>query len=152
VASSDRRQRSDASWMIWTLVGLVGIWLAVVVVSVFAPDMVSGSEQEHLPIAALTTWFWGLIGTMVYIAGMSRIRRDAREAWFALIGATLVIWAVASIVAIAAPEFVTGSDPTRIPFAAILAPIGAAILTGVAGFVAHEFGGGVPDTEGGKAQ
>ena len=27
--------------------------------SLFAPDLVSGSEQEHLPVAAFTTWFWG---------------------------------------------------------------------------------------------
>ena len=128
--------------MIWTLAGLVGIWLAVVVVSLFAPHMVSGSEQERLPIAAFTTWLWGVLGTAIYIWGMGRLRRsnELREAWIGLTAATLVIWGAATIVAIAAPEFVTGSDPTRIPLAAFLAPIGAAVLTGFAGVVAYEFG------------
>ena len=33
-----------------------GIWTAVVLISVLAPDLVSGSEHEHLPIAAFATW------------------------------------------------------------------------------------------------
>jgi hypothetical protein len=143
VESTVRTKENDASWMVSSLVGLVGIWLAMLAVSLFAPDMVSGSEQEHLPIAAFTTWLWGVIGTAAYIWGMGRLRRSpdmAAVAWIALTGATLVIWAAAAVVAIAAPEFVTGSDPTRIPLAAFVAPIGAAVLTGFAGVVAYEFG------------
>ena len=140
--STERIARSDGAWMVWTLLGVVGIWLAILAVSLFAPDMVSGSEQEHLPIAAFTAWLWGVLGTMAYVWGMGRIRRfsETRETWVGLTAATLVIWTAAAIVAIAAPEFVTGSDPTRIPLAAFLAPIGAAVLTGLAGVVAHEFG------------
>jgi hypothetical protein len=52
-----RAAMTDLSWMLWTAIGCGGIWVAVVVISVFAPDLVSGSEQEHLPVAALTTWF-----------------------------------------------------------------------------------------------
>jgi hypothetical protein len=142
VASTDRNQPKDASWMVWTLVGLLGIWVSVIVVSLFAPHMVSGSEQEHLPIAAFTTWLWGVLGTAIYVWGMGRLRRstDLREAWIGLTSATLAIWGVGAAVAIAAPEFVTGSDPTRIPLAAFLAPIGAVVLTGFAGVVAYEFG------------
>jgi hypothetical protein len=142
--AADRTRRNDASWKLWTLVGGVGIWVAVTLVSVFAPDMVSGSEQEHLPIAAFTTWFWGLIGTMAFIWAMGRVRRstDAESTWVGLTIATLIFWGGATIVAIAAPVFVTGSDPTRIPIAAFLAPVAAAVLTGLAGVVAQEFGKG----------
>jgi hypothetical protein len=37
---------------------------------------------------------------------------------------------------------VTGTDPTRIPFAAIFAPIAAAMLTALAGAIASVFRGG----------
>jgi hypothetical protein len=50
---------------------LGGIWIAVVVISVFAPDMVSGSEREHLPIAAFTTWFWGGVRTLMFLWAMA---------------------------------------------------------------------------------
>jgi hypothetical protein len=141
VASTDRDRPKDASWMVWTLAGLLGIWLAVIAVSLFAPHMVSGSEQEHLPIAAFTTWLWGVLGTAIFVWGMGRLRRSTvRETWVALTSATVVIWLLGAVVAIAGPEFVTGSDPTRIPLAAFLAPIGAVVLTGFAGVVAYEFG------------
>ena len=141
MASTDRDRPKDASWMVWTLAGLLGIWLAVIAVSLFAPHMVSGSEQEHLPIAAFTTWLWGVLGTAIFVWGMGRLRRSTvRETWVALTSATVVIWALGAVVAIAGPEFVTGSDPTRIPLAAFLAPIGAVVLTGFAGVVAYEFG------------
>jgi hypothetical protein len=52
---SDRPSvRADGSWMAWTAAGIAGIWVAVTVVSLGAPDMVTGSEQERLPVAALT--------------------------------------------------------------------------------------------------
>ena len=47
-----------------------------------------------------------------------------------------LIWVVATVLAIALPEFETGSDPTLIPFGALFAPLGAAVLTGLAGVVA----------------
>jgi hypothetical protein len=61
--------------------------------------------------------------------------------------ATLGIWAVAVILGIALPVMVTGTDPTRIPVAAIFAPIAAAMLTALAGAVATVFRGGPGDGE-----
>jgi hypothetical protein len=55
---------------------------------------------------------------------------------------TLGIWAVATILAITLPVMVTGTDPTRIPFAAFFAPPAAAMLTALAGAVANVFRGG----------
>jgi hypothetical protein len=126
------------------LVGIMGMWLAVLIVSLFAPDMVSGSDQEHLPIAAFTTWLWGVLGTMGFVWAMGRLRRstDDRSTWIGLSAATLIIWTVAAVAAIGAPQFVTGSDPTRIPIAAFIAPMAAAALTCLVGVVAREFGKG----------
>jgi hypothetical protein len=90
----------------------------VVLSSVLAPDLVSGSEQEHLPVAAVTTWLWGLVATAV---------------------ATLTVWPVATILSLALPVVETGSDPTRLPIAAMVTPVAAAVLTVLAGIIAGVF-------------
>jgi hypothetical protein len=139
---NDRRTTTtDLSWMLWTAVGIGGIWVAVLLLSLLAPDMVSGSQQEHLPVAAFTTWFWGGVGTMVLLWAMGRLRGSAswQPIWIGLSVATLGIWAVATILGITLPVMVTGTDPTRIPFAAIFTPIAAAMLTALAGVVANLF-------------
>jgi hypothetical protein len=138
----DRRDATgDPSWMLWTAIGIGGIWVAVLLVSLFAPDLVSGSEQEHLPVAAFTTWFWGGIGTLVFLWAMGRLRGSAtwRPTWIGLSVVTLVLWAMATILAITLPVLETGSDPTQIPFAAFFAPVAAAMLTALAGVVTNVF-------------
>jgi hypothetical protein len=132
---------ADLSWMLWTTIGIGGIWVAVLLISVFAPDLVSGSEQEHLPVAAFTTWFWGGVGTLVLLLAMGRLRGSARwrPIWIGLSVVTLAIWAVATILGITLPVLETGTDPTRIPFAAIFAPVAAAMFTALAGAVANVF-------------
>jgi hypothetical protein len=138
---------ADPSWMLWTAIGIGGIWVAVLLLSLLAPDLVSGSEQEHLPVAAFTTWFWGGVGTLVFLWVMGRLRGSTRRRpiWIGLSVTTLAIWAVATILGITLPVIETGTDPTRIPFAAIFAPIAAAMLTAVAGAVANVFGSGPAD-------
>jgi hypothetical protein len=135
---------ADPSWMLWTAIGIGGIWIAVLLISVFAPDFVSGSEQQHLPVAAFGSWFWGGIGTLVVLWTMGRLRGSSRwqPIWIGLSVATLGIWALATILAITLPVMVTGTDPTRIPFAALFAPPAAALLTALAGAVANVFRGG----------
>jgi hypothetical protein len=136
-----RTTTADGSWMLWTAIGIGGIWVAVLLISLLAPDLVSGSEQQHLPVAAFTSWFWGGIGTLVLLWAMGRLRGHPvlRPAWIGLSVVTLGIWALATILAITLPEMVTGTDPTRIPFAALFAPAGAAMLTALAGAVANVF-------------
>jgi hypothetical protein len=133
--------------MAWTSLGLGGIWTAVVLISVFAPDMVSGSEQEHLPIAAFTTWFWGGVGTFVFLWAMGKLRGDGkwRSTWIGLAAVTLGLWALATILAITLPEFVTGTDPTRIPIGGFFTPVAAAMLTALAGIVVGVFKRGAPE-------
>ena len=143
--SEDRRATAaDRSWMLWTAIGIGGIWIAVLLISLLAPDLVSGSQQEHLPVAAFATWFWGGVGTLVLLWAMGRLRGRSlwRPIWIGLSVVTLGIWAVATILAITLPVMVTGTDPTRIPFAAFFAPPAAAMLTALAGTVAIVFGRG----------
>ena len=138
----DRRTTTaEPSWMLWTAIGIGGIWVAVLLLSLLAPDLVSGSEQQHLPVTALTSWFWGGVGTLVLLWAMGRLRGNARwqPIWVGLSVATLGIWAVATILGITLPVMVTGTDPTRIPFAALFAPVAAAMLTALAGGVATVF-------------
>jgi hypothetical protein len=138
----DRRTATaDLSWMLWTAIGVGGIWVAVLLISLFAPDLVSGSEQQHLPIAAFATWFWGVVGTLILLWAMGRLRGGARwqPLWIGLSVVTIALWAVATILAITLPVLETGSDPTQIPFAAFFAPIAAAMLTALAGVVSIVF-------------
>jgi hypothetical protein len=132
---------ADGSWMAWTAGGIVGIWVAVAIVSVFAPDMVTGSEQQHLPVAAFGTWLWGLVATGAFVWSMGRLRGSAarRPIWIGLAAATIVIWLVATILSLALPRVETGSDPTRIPIGAMVSPMAAMVLTALAGIVAGVF-------------
>ena len=126
-----RGDAADGSWMSWTATALAGIWVAVVLISVFAPDFVSGSEQEHMPIAAFTTWIWGVVATGGLLWLMGRLRGSAarRPIWMGLSIATIVVWLVATILSLTLPVVETGSDPTRLPFGAMFAPVAAAMLT-----------------------
>ena len=139
--SADRTAMADGSWMAWTAGGIAGIWVAVAIVSVFSPDMVTGSEQQHLPVAAFGTWLWGLVATGAFVWAMGRLRGStARQPiWIGLAAATIAIWLVATILGVALPRVETGSDPTRIPIGAMVSPMAAMVLTALAGIVAGVF-------------
>lgn len=94
-----RSAMADGSWMAWTAAGIAGIWVAVALISVFAPDMVSGSEQQHLPVAAFGSWLWGLAATGAFVWAMGKLRGSAtrRPIWIGLTAATLAVWLVATI-------------------------------------------------------
>jgi hypothetical protein len=127
--------------MAWSAAGIAGTWVAVVLISTLAPDMVTGSEQEHMPVAAATSWLWGLISTIGFLWAMSKLRGRAsrRPIWIGLAAATLVLWLAATILSITLPVVETGTDPTRLPIGAMVAPPAAAVLTVLAGVTAGVF-------------
>ena len=139
--SNERTAMADGSWMMWSVRGLTGIWTAVVFISIRAPDMVSGSEQEQVPVAAFATWLWGLVATGGFLWAMGKLRGSAsrRPIWIGLGVATLTLWLVAMVLSIALPVVETGTDPTRLPIAAMVTPVAAAVLTGLAGIIAGVF-------------
>jgi hypothetical protein len=129
---------ADGSWVLWTVAGIVGIWVAVALISLLAPDMVTGSEQQHLAVAAFGTWVWGLVATGAFVWAMGKLRGSvARQPfWIGLTVATLAVWLIATILSITLPVVETGSDPTRLPIGAMVAPIAATLLTALAGIAA----------------
>src|SRR5829696_6063793 len=86
---SDRRPATaDGSWVVWTMAGIAGVWVAVTLISLLSPDMVTGSEQQRLPVAAFGAWFWGLVATGAFLWGMGRLRGNAARQpfWVGLAG------------------------------------------------------------------
>lgn len=132
---------ADRSWKIWTLIGVVAIWIGVIAISLVSPDLVSGSEQEHLPLAAFITWIWGLIATIGLLWGMSKLRGSAerQNLWMGLVIAVAIIWGVAVVLSAALPTWETGSDPTALPVWAIIMPVAAALVTTLAAIIAGIF-------------
>lgn len=134
-------ETADRSWKSWTLTGVAVIWIAVAAISLLSPDLVSGSEQEHLPLAAFLAWIWGLLATIGYLWGMSKLRGSAerKTLWTGLTLAIAIIWAIALVLSATMPTWETGSDPTLLPVWAIVAPIAATLLTVLASVIAGIF-------------
>jgi hypothetical protein len=99
------------------------IWVASALTAIAAPDMVSGSEHEHLPLAAITIWLWAAVASGY--AAMAPVE-SARD-WLLGVG---LVWLTMAAAAVLAPVMETGTDPTRIPIAALVAPPVAAVVTG----------------------
>ena len=110
---------------------VAAIWVSTLVFSIFAPDLVSGAEQEHLPIAGLTAWVWAAAATgYVLMAARSRRADDDPARWLGFELSVAVVWAVVALAGIFAPDLVTGSDPTRVPLAALVTPVAGMVATG----------------------
>jgi predicted MFS family arabinose efflux permease len=131
VASGDViTKKSIGSEIHPTTVALAGIWLAAVAIALFSPDLISGSEHEHIPIGAFTIWFHSGLAT-AYVLTAAAVRgpvdRDppSGAGWW-----TATIWVAVAVAAIFGPEMVTGTDPTRIPIAVLVAPIIGMVTTG----------------------
>jgi hypothetical protein len=108
---------------------LAGIWLAVAFTSIFAPDMVTGTTQDHFPVALVVALLAGLAATRSVVRAFSHgLGGASRWGFYALLVAG--VWLAVTLVSIYAPVMVTGTDPTRVPIAAIVAPIAGGILTG----------------------
>ena len=110
-------------------VAVAGIWLAMALSSVFAPDLISDA-QDHVPIVALTIWVWGAVATGFVLFGAAFPARDQTARW-GLPVAVLGIWSAVALVSIFAPTIVAG-DGTIVPVAGLFAPVAGAIATGYA--------------------
>jgi hypothetical protein len=115
------------------------IWVAVLILSMASDDLVTGmpGDQNALPVAAFINWLWGVLATVAVLRATVFRRpnekgwgQDAAWMWIAVVVGG--IWLAATIVALAVPVLETGDDPTEIPYAAIIAPIVAAVLTNYA--------------------
>jgi hypothetical protein len=110
-------------------VAVAGLWLAMALSSVFAPDLISAA-QDHVPIVALTIWPWGAVATGFVLFGAAFPTRDRMARW-GLPVAVLGIWGAVALVSIYAPS-VVGSDGTIIPVAGLFSPVAGALATGYA--------------------
>lgn len=122
------RQRGRVSTVAWTASGIAvgSIWLAVVLASIYAPDLISGSQQEHLPLVGWLDWIWGTIATaFVVLAVLHGFRLGAAGpmSWWALGVGTAAVWLGVLVVTLLGPVMVTGSDPTHVPLVAMGVPI-----------------------------
>src|SRR5579864_4442271 len=120
---------------IYTLSGvaIVAIWVGVVLASVFSPDMVTGSQHDHMQMA-FGDYLWGTVATgAVGLAAMAgiRSRTTSRAPWMVLSLGVAAIWFGVLLASVFAPTFVTGTDPTVLPLAVIGAPIFGVIVTGI---------------------
>jgi hypothetical protein len=119
-------------------VAVGGIWLAMALSSLFAPDLISDA-QDHVPIVAITIWIWGAVATGFVLFGAAFPTRDRMARW-GLPVAVLGIWGAVALVSIFAPSIVAGSDETIVtgsgqtilPVAGLFAPVAGAIATGFA--------------------
>ncbi len=101
------------------------IWAVTALLSVFAPDMITGFEQEHLPIAVLTVWLWSVVATTFVLMTPTT---PTATAWAVAVS---LVWLAVLLVGLAAPQFVTGSDPTSIPLGVLVAPPVGSLVTGL---------------------
>ena len=111
---------------------IAAIWISTVLASLWAPDLVSGSQQEHLPLVGLTAWLWGAIATgIVVLATLDGIRTPfpSRAAWVALGVGVSLVWLAVLLVSVFTPVIVTGTDPTQVPLASVGAGIVGVFVT-----------------------
>lgn len=126
------RHRAPAAAWALTGVAIFAIWAAVVIASIYSPDFVSGSQQEHLTLVGWLDWVWGAVATgYVVVAAQRGIRSGVASLtpWVVMAVGVAIVWAGVAYVSVVAPVFVTGTDPTRIPMTALGIPILGTFLT-----------------------
>lgn len=123
--------------LVWVALGLGSIWLAVLIISLFAPELQYGSEREEFPLVAAVTWIWGAAGSSYLLRAFverHRTAADQRHAWVGLTASTGVIWAVVTIIALVIPRFFFefGDNVLWVPLGSLVAPAAGAVATSIA--------------------
>ena len=127
------RGGTDAlSSMEWMALPIGAIWLAIILTSLFAPDLVGGAESNHFKVAALINWLWGGVAT-AFVLRATLFNPDHHIDWedssaLIWIGAAVTgIWLIVTVISLAGPEIVY--DTWRVPIAAIIAPAVGVVVT-----------------------
>jgi hypothetical protein len=110
-------------------IAVASIWISVTLASIFSPDLVSGTQQDHVPLAALIAWLWGGSATASVLLAFRRTTQEGRSVWMGISIAVVAIWLTVALVSIFVPQWVSGTDPTRLPIGALIAPVGGSIAT-----------------------
>jgi hypothetical protein len=79
-----------------------------------------------LPLAALTTWIWGLLASsFVVLAALQAIRSRVRAQtpWIGLAIGVAIGWVATAVFSVLDPALVSGTDPTIVPMAALGLPV-----------------------------
>jgi hypothetical protein len=126
--------RKPVPALAWAMTGLAiaAIWLGVALSGMYAPDMITGSQHQHLALVAGGDWIWGLVATaIVILAAQKGFRAGATSLvpWVGLAVGVAVVWIGVAMVSAWAPVWVTGTDPTTIPANAMGVPILGTFLT-----------------------
>jgi hypothetical protein len=110
-------------------ISVATIWLTTLAAAVFSPDLITGSQQEHLPLVGILGWLWAAVATG-YVLMVGRGGSSYRAGIPGFVFGLVAVWIAMALASIFAPPMVTGTDPTQIPLIAIVVPIAAMAVTG----------------------
>ena len=127
--------RSDLGYAyLMTAIALGCIVVSGILGSIFTPDMVTGTQHQHLPIAAFVGWIFDLVAIgMVVPVAIQGIRAEVTDQapWTMLGFGVGAIWLAVMVVSIFTPVWVTGTDPTEMPIWGLFSAIAGVVLTGI---------------------
>lgn len=114
-----------------TAISLIAIWVAATFAAIYAPDMITGSNHEHMQLAMFLVWPLAAIATAMVLlaAGVSRRGVESAGAWGVYAVLIALAWVGSAVASVFVSPMVTGTDPTTIPIATIVAPIFAVLVT-----------------------
>lgn len=116
-----------------TGIALVAIGISGALGSIFAPDMVTGAQHEHIN-GSFIGWIFNLLAIgMLLTATMKGIRAKVTDPapWTMLGVGVSVVWIAVLLVAVFAPVWVIGTDPEQIPIWGLFGAIAGIIMTSV---------------------
>ena len=130
---SHRRSEPSHDRVLFVGLAITAIWVSVALLGIFAPDMVTGSPPDHIPIIGIFAWIGALMATKHVVAFSKRASITDRWMWIAYAIGVSAVWAAVALIGIFCPSLVTGTDPTTIPIAGLIAPFAGAAATGLVG-------------------
>jgi hypothetical protein len=81
---------------------------------IWSPELISGTDQTRVPIAAFTDWFYAVIATGLVLLAFSRRTPDLpRSSWAAFTLLISGIWLVVAITSIWTPDLISDDATCR---------------------------------------